>query len=67
MLFHDPKTAMLFGDAKDSLSKLNARSARPSRDTNRNSERPGRSSSCAPVFLVQLALLTSTRLASMLS
>ena len=24
MLFHDPKTAMLFGDAKDSLSKLNA-------------------------------------------
>jgi NAD(P) transhydrogenase subunit beta len=23
MLFHDPKTAMLFGDAKDSLSKLN--------------------------------------------
>jgi H+-translocating NAD(P) transhydrogenase subunit beta len=24
MLFHDPKTSMLFGDAKDSLSKLNA-------------------------------------------
>jgi H+-translocating NAD(P) transhydrogenase subunit beta len=24
MLFHDPKTAMLFGDAKDTLSKLNA-------------------------------------------
>ena len=24
MLFHDPKTAMLFGDAKDSLSKLTA-------------------------------------------
>ena len=24
MLFHDPKTAMLFGDAKDSLSRLNA-------------------------------------------
>jgi H+-translocating NAD(P) transhydrogenase subunit beta len=24
MLFHDPKTAMLFGDAKDSLSKLNS-------------------------------------------
>jgi NAD(P) transhydrogenase subunit beta len=24
MLFHDPKTLMLFGDAKDSLSKLNA-------------------------------------------
>jgi H+-translocating NAD(P) transhydrogenase subunit beta len=23
MLFHDPKTSMLFGDAKDSLSKLN--------------------------------------------
>ncbi|MGH2614728.1 MAG: NAD(P)(+) transhydrogenase (Re/Si-specific) subunit beta [Thermomicrobiales bacterium] len=23
MLFHDPKTAMLFGDAKDSLNKLN--------------------------------------------
>jgi H+-translocating NAD(P) transhydrogenase subunit beta len=22
MLFHDPKTSMLFGDAKDSLSKL---------------------------------------------
>jgi NAD/NADP transhydrogenase beta subunit len=22
MLFHNPKTAMLFGDAKDSLSKL---------------------------------------------
>lgn len=24
MLFHDPKTALLFGDAKDSLTKLNA-------------------------------------------
>jgi H+-translocating NAD(P) transhydrogenase subunit beta len=24
MLFHDPKTSMLFGDAKDSLSKLNS-------------------------------------------
>jgi NAD(P) transhydrogenase subunit beta len=24
MLFHDPKTSMLFGDAKDSLNKLNA-------------------------------------------
>jgi NAD(P) transhydrogenase subunit beta len=24
MLFHDPKTAMLFGDAKDSLTKLNS-------------------------------------------
>ncbi len=24
MLFHDPKTSMLFGDAKDSLSRLNA-------------------------------------------
>jgi NAD(P) transhydrogenase subunit beta len=22
MLFHDPKTAMLFGDAKDSISRL---------------------------------------------
>jgi NAD(P) transhydrogenase subunit beta len=22
MLFHDPKTAMLFGDAKESMSKL---------------------------------------------